>query len=57
MKARLLLALLATVLTTAACGESITAPKPVSMVASMESSDTVVVPVGDGPLWGSGTRP
>lgn len=52
MKIRLLLALLASVLTATACGDSITAPTPEHLLATFQSSDTTTT---DGPGWGSGT--
>lgn len=56
MKARLLLALLAAVLTTTACGDSVTGPAPHILKASLQSGDSVTTTTSDGPLQGSGTR-
>lgn len=56
MKARLLLALAAVVLGTAACGESITTPISPEHIAPLLSTDSVQ-PSSDGPIQGTGHKP
>lgn len=56
MKARLLLALAVIVLSTAACGESITAPTSREHIAPLMSTDSVQ-DNSDGPIQGSGNKP
>lgn len=53
MKARLLLALTAVVLSVAACGESVTEPISPERAIPLLSTDSVK-PTADGPVAGSG---
>lgn len=56
MKVRLLLALAAVVLSTAACGEAITSPVSHEYVAPLLSTDSVETATSDGPFMGGGTK-
>lgn len=56
MKARLLLALAAVLFSTAACGESITAPASANYTIPLLSTDSVQAN-SDGPIQGTGHKP